>query len=194
LFASFGHVVPSKFGSMSRYVVVIRGHWWLRNARTVRPAMRARHVRERRGHFSPPPQLSPKTSAVDPATAKIAGISLADTALIAIGFGTIASRSTLNLSGAIYHASERLRAKLFAIAGNLLECRPTNLELRGGKVVVVGVPGMEVMLASVAQAARPGWDHRRPQGVDAGLEEVFYWEPLRLRGPTLLILPWLRWT
>jgi carbon-monoxide dehydrogenase large subunit len=36
---------------------------------------------------------------------------------------------------------------------------------------------MEVTLAAVAQAARPGWDHCRPQGVDAGLEEVFYWEP-----------------
>ena len=29
----------------------------------------------------------------------------------------------------------------------------------------------------MAQAARPGWDHRRPAGVDAGLEETFYWEP-----------------
>ena len=37
--------------------------------------------------------------------------------------------------------------------------------------------GMEVTLAAVAQAARPGWDHRRPAGVDAGLEETFYWEP-----------------
>jgi carbon-monoxide dehydrogenase large subunit len=29
----------------------------------------------------------------------------------------------------------------------------------------------------VAQAARPGWDHGRPEGVDAGLEESFYFEP-----------------
>jgi carbon-monoxide dehydrogenase large subunit len=36
---------------------------------------------------------------------------------------------------------------------------------------------MEVPLATVAQAARPGWDHRRPEGIDAGLEESFYWEP-----------------
>jgi carbon-monoxide dehydrogenase large subunit len=27
------------------------------------------------------------------------------------------------------------------------------------------------------QAARPGWDHGRPPGVDAGLEETFYYEP-----------------
>ena len=49
------------------------------------------------------------------------------------------------------------------------ECAPTDLELRDGKVGVVGVPGLEVTLASVAQAARPGWDHRRPEGIDAGL-------------------------
>jgi carbon-monoxide dehydrogenase large subunit len=29
----------------------------------------------------------------------------------------------------------------------------------------------------VARAARPGWDHGRPPGVAAGLEETFYWEP-----------------
>src|SRR5262249_56536246 len=31
--------------------------------------------------------------------------------------------------------------------------------------------------AGVAQAARRGWDHGRPQGIDAGLEESFYFEP-----------------
>ena len=91
-------------------------------------------------------------------------ISLADTAAIAIGFGTIASRSTVTLSAAIHHASERLRDKVFAIAANLLECAPADLELRDGGVGVVGVPGAEVTLASVAQAARPGWDHGRPPG------------------------------
>jgi carbon-monoxide dehydrogenase large subunit len=59
----------------------------------------------------------------------------------------------------------------------MMECAPADLELRRGKVGVVGAPGMEVTLAAVAQAARPGWDHRRPAGVDAGLEETFYWEP-----------------
>jgi carbon-monoxide dehydrogenase large subunit len=112
---------------------------------------------------------------VDPRDVAIA---LGDTSLIAIGFGTIASRSTVNLSAAIHFASGRLRAKVFAIAGNMMECAPADLELRrGGKVGVVGVPGLEVTLAAVAQAARPGWDHRRPAGVDAGLEETFYWEP-----------------
>jgi aerobic carbon-monoxide dehydrogenase large subunit len=104
-------------------------------------------------------------------------MSLADTAAISIGFGTIASRSTVTLSAAIHGASERLRAKVFAIAANMLECAATDLELRNGAVGIVGVPGAELSLAKVAQAARPGWDHGRPAGVDAGLEETYYYEP-----------------
>src|SRR5262249_5778161 len=96
---------------------------------------------------------------------------------IAIGFGTIASRSTVTLSAAIHGASERLRAKVFAIAANLLECAVGDLELRQEGVGIVGVPGAEVSLADVARAACPGWHHRRPPGPDAGLEETYYFEP-----------------
>src|SRR6266849_4209737 len=111
---------------------------------------------------------------VDPADVVM---SLADTAAIAIGFGTIASRSTVTLSAAIHGASERLRAKVFAIAANLLECATGDLELRKDGVGIVGVPGAHVSLAAVARAARPGWDHGRPPGIDAGLEETYYYEP-----------------
>jgi len=104
-------------------------------------------------------------------------ISLADTAAISGGSGTFASRSTVTLSAAIHHASESLREKAFAIAANLLECAPADLELRDGGVGVVGVPGAAVSLVKLAHAARPGWDHGRPQGVEAGLEETHYWEP-----------------
>ena len=104
-------------------------------------------------------------------------ISLADTAAISGGSGTFASRSTVTLSAAIHHASEGLREKAFTIAANLLECAPADLELRDGGVGVVGVPGAAVSLAKLAHAARPGWDHGRPQGVGAGLEETHYWEP-----------------
>ncbi len=104
-------------------------------------------------------------------------VALADTAAIAIGFGTMASRSTVTLSAAMHYASERLRHKIFAIAGNLLECAETDLELRVGGVGVVGVPGAMVSLARIAQAARPAWESERPPGVDAGLEETFYWQP-----------------
>ena len=29
----------------------------------------------------------------------------------------------------------------------------------------------------MARASRPGWDHGRPSGLDAGLEETYYYEP-----------------
>jgi aerobic carbon-monoxide dehydrogenase large subunit len=104
-------------------------------------------------------------------------ISLADTAVIPMGFGTMASRSTVTTSAAIHHASERLREKAFAIAAHLLECATGDLELRDGSVGIVGVPGSGVSFARLSQAARPGWDHGRPPGVEAGLEETYYWEP-----------------
>jgi carbon-monoxide dehydrogenase large subunit len=104
-------------------------------------------------------------------------LTFADTAAIAIGFGTMASRSTVTASGAIHQASTRLTEKVFAIAANLLECAPADLELRDGGVGVVGVPGARISLAQVASAARPGWDNPRPPGVEAGLEETAYWQP-----------------
>jgi len=119
-------------------------------------------------------QIVADTWKVDP---KDVVVALADTSVISIGFGTIASRSTVNLSGAIYNASEVLQKKVFAIAANILECSPVDLELRNGAVGLVGVPGRELPLAEIAQAARPGWDNERPEGVSAGLEETAYFEP-----------------
>jgi aerobic carbon-monoxide dehydrogenase large subunit len=104
-------------------------------------------------------------------------LALADTSAIAVGFGTIASRSTVTLSAAIHGATEKLRDKVFAIAANMLECAATDLELRRGHVGIVGVPGAEVSLAKIAAAARPGWDSGRPPGVGGGLEETYYFEP-----------------
>ncbi|HEX4928867.1 MAG TPA: xanthine dehydrogenase family protein molybdopterin-binding subunit [Burkholderiales bacterium] len=104
-------------------------------------------------------------------------VTLGDTGAIPMGFGTIASRSTVNVSAAIRYASDKLRDKAFAIAGSLLECAAADLELRRGGVGIAGVPGAQVSLAQLAQAARPGWDHRRPAGISAGLEETHYFEP-----------------
>jgi carbon-monoxide dehydrogenase large subunit len=89
----------------------------------------------------------------------------------------VASRSIVTTSAAIHYASERVREKAFAIAANILECAPADLELRDGGVGVVGVPGTTVSLARLARAARPGWDHSRPTSVEAGLEDTRYWEP-----------------
>jgi len=119
-------------------------------------------------------QIAADAWKVDPEDVVLA---FADTAAIPMGGGTFASRSTVTLSAAIHEASGKLREKAFAVAANLLECAPADLELRDGGIGVVGVPGGEASLARVAAAARPGWDHSRPPGIDAGLEETCYWEP-----------------
>jgi carbon-monoxide dehydrogenase large subunit len=104
-------------------------------------------------------------------------VSLADTSTISTGFGTIASRSTVNVSAALHYVTEPLRKKAFALAAHLLECSTQDLELRDGSIGIAGVPGAAVTLAQVAQAARPGWDNGRPEGMEAGLESTYYFEP-----------------
>jgi len=102
---------------------------------------------------------------------------ISDTAAIAMGYGTIASRSAVNSSSAIALASDELREKVLAIAAHVLECDPGDLELRDGRVAVRGVPKMAMSLKEIAHAARPGWDHGRPDGMAPGLEATAYFEP-----------------
>jgi len=83
----------------------------------------------------------------------------------------------VTLSAAIHYASEKLRKKVMSISAQLLQRAVVDLELRDGGVAVVGAPERRVSLAQVARAARPGWDHGRPAGVDPGLEETHYFEP-----------------
>lgn len=103
-------------------------------------------------------------------------VALADTAAIPLGYGTIASRSTVLVSAAINEASERVKEKALAIAGNMLECDAKDLEWRDGCVGIKGVPDRMLTLRQLAHAAGPQWDHGRPAGVEAGLEATFYYE------------------
>ncbi len=104
-------------------------------------------------------------------------VSISDTGTIALGYGTIASRSAVNSSSAIRMASATLRRKVLALAGHILECSAEDLELRDGRVAVKGVPKLSLSLAEIAQAARPGWDGGRPSDMSAGLEVTEYFEP-----------------
>jgi carbon-monoxide dehydrogenase large subunit len=104
-------------------------------------------------------------------------ITVGDTAGIAMGYGTVASRSGVTSSTAIAIASERLKQKVIRIAANMLETPEEDLEFRDGGVGVKGVPAMQVSLAEVEKAARPDWEHRRPPGMEPGLEETYLYEP-----------------
>jgi carbon-monoxide dehydrogenase large subunit len=100
-----------------------------------------------------------------------------DTAAIPYGWGTMASRSAVNSSNAIRLASTVLRRKVYDIAGHMLECDPSDLELRDGKVCLKGATKIHVTLRDIAKAGQPGWHSNRPPGLSGGLEATEYFEP-----------------
>lgn len=102
---------------------------------------------------------------------------LSDTAAIALGYGTIASRSAVNSSAAIRQASTALRKKVFAIAAHVLGVAPEELELRDGCVFGRTRSNLSLSLSEIAAASMPGWDNKRPPGISGGLEVTAYFEP-----------------
>lgn len=100
-----------------------------------------------------------------------------DTALVEFGGGTNASRSGVTASMAVTMGAERIRDKVLAIAGHLLEVDPADLEIRDGIISPRGVPSIQITLAEVAQAAAPGPGARLPDGMDPSLEASAYYQP-----------------
>lgn len=100
-----------------------------------------------------------------------------DTNAIAFGVGTFASRSGVVAGSAAAIAAVRLRHKVLAIAGELLEASPEDLELVDGGARVRGLPGRNVTLRDVARAAAPGPRSVVPDGMEPGLEAQYYFVP-----------------
>jgi CO/xanthine dehydrogenase Mo-binding subunit len=69
------------------------------------------------------------------------------------GTGPGGSRYTVMVAGALVGAANIIKEKLLRVAGHMLEAAPHDLELRGGKVGVKGVPGMEKSIADIAMHA-----------------------------------------
>src|SRR5438132_4611 len=78
-----------------------------------------------------------------------------DTAGVPFGVGTFASRSGVTAGNSIVDAARRVRAKVLAAAGALLEAAPQDLEIEDGRVFVRGAPASAVDFARVVQAALP---------------------------------------
>jgi aerobic carbon-monoxide dehydrogenase large subunit len=100
-----------------------------------------------------------------------------DTSSIPFGVGTFASRSGVTAGNAVAIASIRLREKVLAVAGELLEAAPQDLELADGRARIRGLPDRGVTLLEVAKAAAPGPRSRVPEGMDPGLEVQYYFVP-----------------
>lgn len=100
-----------------------------------------------------------------------------DTALIAHGGGTFASRSAVTAGSAVHGAAVKVREKVLIIASELLEVSRDDLRLEDGRVKVKGDPDSSLSFAEIAELAAPGPGSRLPEGVEPGLEETHYYIP-----------------
>lgn len=99
-----------------------------------------------------------------------------DTATIAYGIGSIASRSTVTAGNAVHSASILMRARILGIAAELMEAAATDLELTDGKVRLKGVPERALDLARISQDATAAVLRRGAPG-DGVLAETSYFRP-----------------
>ncbi|MEK6986802.1 MAG: aerobic carbon-monoxide dehydrogenase large subunit [Candidatus Thermoplasmatota archaeon] len=102
-----------------------------------------------------------------------------DTDTAPYGLGTYASRSTPTAGAAAAMAARKIREKAQKIAAHLLEARPDDVEWKDHKFVVKGSPGKSKTMQDVAFAAYTN----HPQGMEAGLEAVDYYDPPNLTFP-----------
>jgi len=100
-----------------------------------------------------------------------------DTGLIPFGIGTFASRSAVTAGTAVGVSAGLVREKVLAVAAELLEAAPRDLDLKDGVVTVSGAPSRRVTLREVAIAAAPGPASRLPAGVSPVLEAQYYYVP-----------------
>lgn len=102
-----------------------------------------------------------------------------DTDTCPYGLGTYASRSTPVAGAATAIASRKIRDKAKKIAAYLLEAREEDLEWVPGKFSVKGSPDRAKTIQEIAFAAYTN----HPQGLEAGLEAVDYYDPPNLTYP-----------
>src|SRR5881628_1512420 len=102
-----------------------------------------------------------------------------DTDTAPYGLGTYASRSTPTSGAAAAVAARKIRDKARKIAAYLLEVSEDDLEWEPGKFSVKGSPGNAKTIQEIALAAYTN----HPQGMEAGLEAVSYYDPPNLTFP-----------
>src|SRR5882762_9948800 len=102
-----------------------------------------------------------------------------DTDTAPYGLGTYASRSTPTAGAAGAMAARKIQDKARKIAAHLLEAAPDDLVWEPGKFSVKGAPDKFKTIQDCAFAAYTN----HPQGLEAGLEAVSYYDPPNLTYP-----------
>ncbi len=96
----------------------------------------------------------------------------ADTAVIPMGEGMLASRSAVVAGSAVHEAAGRVRDQLAQAAAALMEAASDDIDIEDGQVLVRGVPQSAVSLARVVQSALP--TYAGPSAVAADFEATVY--------------------
>jgi carbon-monoxide dehydrogenase large subunit len=95
------------------------------------------------------------------------------------GLGTYASRSTPVSGAATAMVARRVREKAARIAAHLLEVSEEDVEFSKGRFSVKGAPDKVVTIQDAAFAAYTNF----PDGMEPGLEGVYYYDPPNLTFP-----------
>jgi aerobic carbon-monoxide dehydrogenase large subunit len=95
-----------------------------------------------------------------------------DTAVIPYGQGGFASRQTVTAGSSVHLAALAVREKVLSVAAHLLETGVDDLELRDGRVEVVGAPGSGLSLREVAEAVSGVPGYAMPGKFEPGLESL----------------------
>jgi aerobic carbon-monoxide dehydrogenase large subunit len=102
-----------------------------------------------------------------------------DTDTAPYGLGTYASGSTPTAGAAAALAARKIRDKAAHLAAHLLECSVDDLEWKDDRFQVRGAPERSKNMGDLAFAAYTN----HPQGMEAGLEAVCYYDPPNLTFP-----------
>lgn len=121
------------------------------------------------GHETVYAQIAADALGVDLEDVTVVG---GDTARIAFGIGTFASRSLVLVGNAVARAAAEVRQKLLRAAARVLEAAEGDLEVAGGRVFVRGSPGRAVSFAQLVAASLPGF--QGPGVVEPGFEATVY--------------------
>jgi carbon-monoxide dehydrogenase large subunit len=104
-------------------------------------------------------------------------VATADTKEIAFGVGTFAARTAVNAGSSAHIAAMEVAKKIKAIAADMMEVSPDDLELHDGFAEVRGVPGMKKSFRDIAvkSIGMPGFS--MAGGLPPGLENTAYFQP-----------------
>jgi carbon-monoxide dehydrogenase large subunit len=127
------------------------------------------------GHYTVFAQIVAEVLGVDVTGVRV---TTGDTREFQWGTGTFASRGAVVAGSACHAAALSVRAKVLALASQLLDAPVDQLDLNAGRVSVRGSDGRSLSLGELAAKANPLRGAVRP-GTEPGLESTAYFGPDR---------------